>query len=133
MLYLKTKSLTSENIFKRETKRVDEMFIDLLAVFQAYYDKAPESDKLILRSMLDLMIIVSEQVHSSHRQAESTMSDFRNYVAALEGCYRSIDGDFDKAVSQPAQEQAEAKDREEEERSKAMEEYTKRGRPKFYE
>jgi hypothetical protein len=69
MLYLKTKSLTSENLFRWETREIDEMFMDLLGVFQRYYDHAPETDKQPLRSMLDLIILVSEQVHASHRQA----------------------------------------------------------------
>lgn len=133
MLYLKTKSLTSENMFKRETKEVDDMFMDLLSVFQRYYDHAPESDKQTLRSMLDLVILVSEQVHNSHRQAESTIDDFKIYITALEGSYKSIDGDFDKTIAQPAEKEAEEKDKEEEERAKAIEEYTKRARPKFYE
>lgn len=133
MLYLKTKSLTSENLFKRETKEVDDMFMDLLSVFQRYYDKAPDSEKQMLRSMLDLIILLSEQVHTSHRQAESTISDFKIYVTALEGSYKNVDGDFEKNISKPAEQEAEEKDKEEEERAKAIEEYTKRGRPKFYE
>jgi len=133
LLYLKTKSLTSENVFKRETREVDEMFMDLLGVFQRYYDTAPEKDKQTLRSMLDLIIIVSEQVHSSHRQAESTIGDFKNYVTALEGTYKSLDGDFEKAVKEPAEKEAEAKDREEDERAKAIEEYSQKVRPRFYE
>ena len=133
MLYLKTKSLTSENMFRRGTKEVDDMFMDLLSVFQRYYDQAPDSDKQTLRSMLDLIILVSEQVHSSHRQAESTIGDFKIYVTALEGSYKNVDGDFDKTVAQPAAKEAEAKDKEEEERAKAIEEYSKRARPKFYE
>ena len=67
MLTLKTKSLTSENVFKRETKEVDDMFMDLLSIFQRYYDKAPDSDKQILRSIQDLIILLSDQVHTSHR------------------------------------------------------------------
>lgn len=133
MLYLKTKSLTSENLFKRETKEVDDMFMDLLSVFQRYYDQAPESDKQTLRSILDLIILVSEQVHTSHRQAESTIDDFKIYITALEGSYKSVDGDFDKTIAQPAEKEAEERDKEEEERDKAIEEYTKKGRPKFYE
>jgi len=133
MLYLKTKSLTSENLFRRETREVDDMFMDLLSVFQRYYDNAPESDKQTLRSMLDLIILLSEQVHSSHRQAESTIDDFKIYITALEGSYKNVDGDFDKTVAQPAEKEAEEKDKEEEERAKAIEEYSKRGRPKFYE
>ena len=120
-------------MFKRETREVDEMFMDLLSVFQRYYDKAPETDKQTLRSMLDLIILVSEQVHASHRQAESTISDFKNYVTALESTYKSLDGDFEKTVAQPAEREAQEKDKEEEERAKAIEEYTKRARPKFYE
>ncbi|RPJ71095.1 MAG: hypothetical protein EHM20_14905 [Alphaproteobacteria bacterium] len=133
MMYLKTKSLTSENMFKRGTKEVDDMFMDLLSVFQRYYDQAPDTDKQTLRSILDLIILVSEQVHSSHRQAESTIGDFKIYVTALEGSYKNVDGDFDKTVAQPAEKEAKEKDEEEEERAKAIEEYTKRGRPKFYE
>lgn len=133
MMFLKTKSLTSENMFKRGTKEVDDMFMDLLSVFQRYYDQAPDSDKQTLRSILDLIILVSEQVHASHRQAESTIGDFKIYVTALEGSYKNVDGDFDKTVAQPAQKEAEENDKEEEERAKAIEEYTKRGRPKFYE
>lgn len=133
LLYLKTKSLTSENVFKRETREVDEMFMDLLSVFQRYYDNAPEADKQTLRSMLDLIIIISEQVHSSHRQAESTLGDFKNYVTALEGTYKSVDGDFEKSIAQPAVREAEEKDREEEERAKAIEEISRKVRPRFYE
>ncbi|MCW4003886.1 MAG: hypothetical protein NWE95_08255 [Candidatus Bathyarchaeota archaeon] len=133
MLYLKTKSLTSENLFKRETREVDDMFMDLLSVFQRYYDQAPESDKQTLRSMLDLIILLSEQVHTSHRQAESTIDDFKIYITALEGRYRNIDGDFDKTVAEPAEKEAKERDKEEEERAKAIEEYSKRARPKFYE
>ena len=133
MLYLKTKSLTSENMYKRSTKEVDDMFMDLLSVFQRYYDQAPDSDKQTLRSMLDLIILASEQVHSSHRLAENTIGDFKIYVTALESSYKSVDGDFEKTVSQPAAKEAEAKDKEEEERAKAIEEYSKRARPKFYE
>ena len=133
MLYLKTKSLTSENLFKRETRDVDDMFMDLLGVFQRYYDHAQDSDKQTLRSMLDLIILLSEQVHSSHRQAENTIDNFKIYITALEGSYKSVDGDFDKTVAQPAEKEAEEKDKEEEERAKALEEYSKRARPKFYE
>jgi len=133
LLYLKTKSLTSANVFKRETREVDEMFMDLLSVFQRFYDQAPEADKQTLRSMLDLIIIVSEQVHSSHRQAESALGDFKNYVTAPEGTYKSLDGDFEKAVTQPAEGEAQAKDREEEQRAKAIQEYSQKVRPKFYE
>ena len=109
------------------------MFMDLLSIFQRYYDHAPESDKQTLRSMLDLIILLSEQVHTSHRQAESTIDDFKIYITALEGSYKNVDGDFDKTVAQPAEKEAEEKDKEEEERAKAIEEYSKRGRPKFYE
>jgi hypothetical protein len=133
MLTLKTKSLTSENVFKRETREVDDMFMDLLSIFQRYYDKAPESDKQILRSMLDLIILLSDQVHTSHHQAESALSDFKIYITALEGSYKNVDEEFEKAVSQPAEEEAKERDKEEEERSKAIEEYSKRARPKFYE
>ena len=133
MLYLKTKSLTSENIFRRQTRDVDEMFMDLLSVFQRYYDHAPEADRQTLRSMQNLIILVSEQVHASHRQAESTISDFKIYVTALEGSYKNVDGDFDKSVAQPAEKEAQEKDKEEEERAKAIEEYSKKSRPRFYE
>ena len=133
MLILKTKSLTSENLFKRETREVDDMFMDLLSVFQRYYDHAPDSEKQTLRSILDLIILLSEQVHSSHRQAESTIGDFKIYITALEGSYKNVDGDFDKTVAQPAEKEAQEKDKEEEERAKAIEEYSKRARPRFYE
>ena len=133
LLYLKTKSLTSENVFKRESREIDEMMMDLLAVFQRYHDNAPEQDKQALSSMLDLVLLVSQQVHFSHRQAESTINDFKNYVMGLEGCYKSVDGEFEKTVTQPAEREAEAKDREEEERSKALSEYSKKARPRFYE
>ncbi len=133
MLYLKTKSLTSENLYKQSTKEVDDMFMDLMGVFQRYYDTAPDADKQTLRSMLDLIILISQQVHTSHRQAESAMGDFKNYITALEGSYKNVDADFDKNVTQPAEREADEKEKEEEERTKAIEEYTKRGRPKFYE
>jgi hypothetical protein len=102
-------------------------------VFQRYYDHAPDTEKQTLRSMLDLIILLSEQVHTSHRQAESSIDDFKIYIKALEGSYKNMDGDFEKSVAQPAEKEAEEKDKEEDERSKAIEEYTKRGRPKFYE
>jgi hypothetical protein len=133
MLILKTKSLTSENLFKRETREVEEMFLDLLNVFQGYYDHAKDSDKQVLRSMQDLIILLSEQVHSSNRQAENAITDFKNYITALEGSYKKVDDDFDKTVAQPAEKEAEEKDREEEERDKTIEEFSKRARPKFYE
>ncbi len=133
MLYLKTKSLTSENLYKQSTKEVDDMFMDLMSVFQRYYDTAQENDKQMLRSMLDLIIMLSQQVHTSHRQAESAMDDFKNYITALEGSYKNVDADFDKNVAQPAEREADEKQKEEDERAKAIEEYTKRGRPKFYE
>jgi len=133
MLILKTKSLTSENLFKRETREVDDMFMDLLSVFQRYYDHALDSEKQTLRSILDLIILLSEEVHSSHRQAESSIDNFKIYITALEGSYKSVDGDFDKTVAQPAEKEAEEKDKEEEERANALEEYSKRARPKFYE
>jgi cytidylate kinase len=133
MLTLKTKSLTSENIFRRETKEVDDMFMDLLSVFQRYYDKAPESDKQILRSMLDLIILLSDQVHTSHHQAENALADFKIYITALEGSYKNVDEEFEKAIARPAEEEAKERDKEEEERAKAIEEYSKRARPKFYE
>jgi hypothetical protein len=120
MLLLKTKSLTSENVFKRETKEVDEMFMDLLSVFQRFYDQAAEADKLTVRSIQDLVILVSEKVHSSHRQAESTITDFKNYVIALEGKCKGVDGDFEKSVTQPAEKEAQAKDKEEEVRAKLL-------------
>ena len=133
MLILKTKSLTSENLFKRETREVEDMFLDLLSVFQGYYDHAKDSDKQVLRSMQDLIILLSEQVHSSNRQAESAIADFKNYITALEGSYKKIDVDFEKTIAQPAEKEAEEKDKEEEERDKAIEEFSKRARPKFYE
>ena len=133
MLYLKTKSLTSENVFKRETKEVNDMFMDLLSVFQRYYDQAIKTDKQTLRSMLDLISLVSKQVHAAHRQTESAIGDFKIYVTALEGSYKNVEGEFDKSVAKPAEKEAEEKDKEEEERAKAMEEYSKRVRPKFYE
>ncbi len=133
MVLLKTKSLTSENVLRRETREVDEMFMDLLSVFQRFYDQAAEADKLTLRSIQDLIILVSEQVHSSHRQAESTIGDFKNYVIALEGACRSFDGDFEKSVTQPAEKEAQAKDAEEEIRAKALDEYSQKIRPRFYE
>lgn len=133
MLYLKTKSLTSENIYKQSTKEVDDMFMDLMGVFQRYYDNAPEADKQTLRSMLDLIILVSQQVHTSHRQAESAIDDFKIYITALEGSYKNVDTDFDKNVAQPAEREADEKEKEEEERAKAIEEYSKRVRPRFYE
>ncbi len=133
MLTLKTKSLTSENIYKRETKEVDDMFMDLLSVFQRYYDHAPDTDKQTLRSMLDLIILVSEQVHASHRQAENAIADLKTYIMSLEGSYKSVDGEFEKTIAQPAEKEAKEVDKEEEERAKAIEEYSKRARPKFYE
>jgi hypothetical protein len=133
MLTLKTKSLTSENVFKRETKEVDDMFMDLLSVFQRYYDHAPDSDKQTLHSMLDLIILLSDQVHSSHRQAENALADFKTYITALEGSYQNVDGDFEKTIAQPAEKEAQEKDKEEDERAKAIEEYSKRARPRFYE
>ncbi|MCL2477121.1 hypothetical protein [Candidatus Bathycorpusculum sp.] len=133
MLTLKTKSLTSENHYKRETREVDNMFIDLLSVFQRYYDHSPENDKQTLRSMLDLIILLSEQVHSSHHQAENAMDDFKIYITALESNYKNVDMEFEKTVAQPAEQEAEEKDKAEEERAKAIEEYSKRARPKFYE
>jgi hypothetical protein len=133
LLTLKTKSLTSENVFRRETKEVDDMFMDLLSVFQRYYDKAPDSDKQLLRSMQDLIILLSEQVHTSHHQAENALADYKVYITALEGSYKSMDGDFEKTVARPAEEEAKEKDQEEEERAKAIEEYSKRARPRFYE
>ena len=133
MVLLKTKSLTSENFLRRETREVDEMFMDLLSVFQRFYDQAAEADKLTLRSIQDLIILVSEQVHSSHRQTESTIGDFKNYVVALEGACKGFDGDFEKSVTQPAEKEAQAKDEEEEVRAKALEEYSQKIRPRFYE
>jgi hypothetical protein len=133
MLILKTKSLTSENLLKRESREVDDMFMDLLSVFQRYYDHAPDSEKQTLRSILDLIVLVSDQVHASHRQAENTIDNFKIYITALEGSYKSVNGDFEKTVAQPAEREAEEKDKEEEERAKAIEEYSKRDRPKFYE
>jgi hypothetical protein len=133
MLTLKTKSLTSENVFKRETKEVDDMFMDLLSVFQRYYDKSPEGDKQILRSMLDLIILLSDQVHTSHHQAENALADSKIYITALEGSFKNVDEEFEKAIQAPAEAEAKEKDKEEEERAKAIEEYSKRARPKFYE
>jgi len=109
------------------------MFMDLLNVFQRYYDDAEEREKQTLRSILDLMVLLSEQVHTSHRQAENSIGDFKIYITALEGSYKNVDGDFDKTVAQPAEKEAKEKDKEEEERAKVMEEYSKRDRPKFYE
>jgi len=83
--------------------------------------------------MQDLIILLSEQVHSSNRQAESAIADFKNYITALEGSYKKIDVDFEKNIAQPAEKEAEEKDKEEEERDKAIEEFNKRARPKFYE
>jgi len=133
MLILKTKSLTSENLFKREAREVEAMFMDLLSVFQRYYDHAPDSEKQTLRSMLDLIILLSDQVHASHRQAESSIDYFKIYIKALERSYKSVDDDFDKTVAQPAERETEEKDQEEEERAKGIEEYSKHERPKFYE
>ena len=133
MLTLKTKSLTSQNLFKQSTRDVDDMFMDLLSVFQRYYDHAPDVDKQTLRGMLDLIILVSQQVHTSHRQAESTIDDFKIYITALEGSYKYVDSDFDKSVAQPAEKEADEKAKEEEDHAKAIEEYSKRARPKFYE
>jgi hypothetical protein len=133
MLILKTKSLTSENLFKRETREVDDMFMDLLSVFQGYYDHAQDSEKQTLRSMMDLIVLLSEQVHTSHRQAESSIDDFKIYITTLEGCYKNMDGDFDKTVAQPAEKEAQEKDKEEAERDRTLGEYTKGNRPKFYE
>lgn len=96
MLILKTKSLTSENPFKRETREVDDMFMDLLSVFQWYYDHAQNSEKQTLRSMLDLIILLSEQVHTSHRQAESSIDDFKIYITALEFPTRTLTGTLTK-------------------------------------
>jgi hypothetical protein len=83
--------------------------------------------------MLDLIILLSEQVHSSHHQAENAMDDFKIYITALESSYKNVDMEFEKAVAQPAEQEAEEKDKAEEERTKALEEYSKRARPKFYE
>jgi hypothetical protein len=75
------------------------MFMNLLSVFQGFYDHATDSEKQALRSMLDLIIFLSEQVHTSHRQAESSIGDFKVYITALEGSYKNVDGDFDKTVA----------------------------------
>jgi hypothetical protein len=107
--------------------------MDLMSVFQRYYDHAPEVDKQTLRSMLDLIILVSQQVHTSHRQAESTIGDFKIYITALEGSYKSMDGEFERSIAQPAEKEADEKAKEEEDRAKAIEEYSKKVRPKFYE
>jgi hypothetical protein len=133
LLILKTKSLTSQNLYKRSIKDVDDMFMDLLSIFQRYYDHAPEGDKQTLRSMLDLLILVSQQVHTSHRQAESSIEDFKVYITALEGSYKTVDGEFDKSITEPAEKEADEKAKEDEEHTKAIEEYSKRARPKFYE
>jgi len=133
MLTLKTKSLTSENLYKREIRDVDDMFMDLLSVFQRYYDHAEEGEKQTLRSIQDLIVLLSEQVHASHRQAENTIDNFKIYITTLEGSYKSVDGDFDKTVAQPAEKEAQEKDKEEEERAKALEEYSTKTRPRFYE
>jgi hypothetical protein len=76
MLYLKAKSLTSKNMFKRETKEVDAMFMDLLSVFQRYNDNAPETDKQTLRAMIDLIILVSKQCirHTGKPKAKLVVS-----------------------------------------------------------
>jgi hypothetical protein len=107
--------------------------MDLLSVFQRYYDHAPDTDKQTLRSMLDLIILLSEQVHASHRQAENALADFKTYIMSLEGSYKNVDGEFEKTIAQPAEKEAKEVDKEEEERAKAIEEYSKRARPKFYE
>jgi hypothetical protein len=109
------------------------MFMDLLSVFQRYYDKSPEADKSILRSMLDLIILLSDQVHTSHHQAENALADSKIYITALEGSFKNVDEEFEKAIQAPAEAEAKEKDKEEEERAKAIEEYSKRARPKFYE
>jgi hypothetical protein len=44
-----------------------------------------------------------------------------------------MDGDFDKTVAQPAEKEAQEKDKEEAERDRTLGEYTKGNRPKFYE
>jgi hypothetical protein len=133
MLYLKIKSLTFENMFKRKTQ-VDESFMDLLSVFQRYYDHTPETDKQTLRSMQNLIIVVSEQMHTTYRQTESKISDFKVYATALEGSYKNVDGDFDESVAQPVEKEAEAKDKEEEvERARVIDECNRKVRPKFYE
>jgi hypothetical protein len=133
MLYIKTKSLVSENLFKQSTRDVDDMLLDLLGVFQRYYDNSKEPDKQTLRSMMDLIILVSQQVHTSHRQAESTIDDFKIYITALEGSYKTMDKDFDKFVAKPAEKEAEAKASEEMARTQVIEEFAKQARPKFYE
>jgi hypothetical protein len=46
---------------------------------------------------------------------------------------KNVDGDFDKTVAQPAEKEAEEKNKEKEERAKTINEYSKRARPKFYE
>jgi hypothetical protein len=133
MLIFKTKSLTSENFFKTRNQRSRRYVLDLLSVFQRFYDHAPDSEKQTLRNLLDLIIILSDQVHASHRQAESSIDYFKIYIKALERSYKSVDDDFDKTVAQPAEREAEEKDQEEEERAKGIEEYSKHERPKFYE
>jgi hypothetical protein len=49
--------------------------------------------------VLTLIILVSQQVYTSHRQAESTIDDFKIYRTALEGSYKTTDKDFDKFVA----------------------------------
>jgi len=133
MLILKTKALTSKNLFKRETREGDYMFNDLLSLFQWYYDHAQESEKQTLRSTMDLIVLLSEQVHTSHRQAESSIDDFKTYITTLEGCYKNMDGDFDKSVTQPAEKEAQERDQEEEERDRSLRGIYQKGYPKFYE
>ena len=110
MLILKNKSLTSENLFKRETREVYDMSMDLLLCFN---DTIINHliEKQTLRSMLDLIILKSDQVHASHRQAESSIDDFRIYIKALEWSHKSVDGNFDKTVAQPAEREADEKGR----------------------
>jgi hypothetical protein len=55
------------------------------------------------------------------------------YITALEGSYKTVDGEFDKSITEPAEKEADEKAKEDEEHTKAIEEYSKRARPKFYE
>ncbi len=132
MLYLKTKSLTSENAFKMGAKDSNDMLMDLFSIFQRYYDQAPETDKQILHSILDLIIVLSQQVRTSLKQAESALDDSKIYIAALESAYKTMDGTFEKSVAEPAKKEAEAKVKEEEERNKPLDDLRK-VRPRFYE
>jgi hypothetical protein len=61
------------------------------------------------------------------------LADLKIYVTSLEGSYKNMDGEFERTVSQPAEAEAKERDKEEDERAKAIEEYSKRARPRFYE